>query len=375
MNILVFSWRDIKHPLAGGAEQVMHEHMKGWIAGGHLVTFFSSSFPNAKNEEVIDGVKIIRKGSQYLSCHIYAFFWYLFSNHNKFDLVVDEFHGWPFFTPFYVFGTKTLAVIQEMTKEVWFKYPLPYGLNYILGVIGYILEPLFFLPYRRTHFMTGSESAKKELISVGIKDKMIDVVSHGVILDLPKRIPLKEKIKTVIFLGALAKDKGIEDAIRCFSVMDSKMACKFWVVGGGDRDYLKFLEGLAKGLGVEIIFFGGRDKVNDRRKFELLSRAHIMINPSVREGWGLVNIEANSVGTPIVAYNSVGLIDSVKNGFSGIICKKNSPEAMASEVLEIFKDERKYKKLSRNAILWSKSFSWEKSKKQSLSLIEKTGLR
>jgi len=34
MNILVFSWRDPKHPTAGGAEQVMHEHMKGWIAAG-----------------------------------------------------------------------------------------------------------------------------------------------------------------------------------------------------------------------------------------------------------------------------------------------------------------------------------------------------
>src|SRR5438105_1714009 len=98
-RILVLSWRDPRHPLAGGAEQVMHEHMKGWIAAGHTVTFFSSRFIGAKSEEDLDGVKIIRKGSQYLTCHIAAFFWYLFGKHEEFDLVVDEFHGWPFFTP------------------------------------------------------------------------------------------------------------------------------------------------------------------------------------------------------------------------------------------------------------------------------------
>src|SRR5260221_9797846 len=102
MNILVFSWRDPKHPTAGGAEQVMHEHMKGWIAGGHNVTLFSSTFPGAKDQEIIDGIKIIRKGSQYLTCHLNAFFWYVFQPHPEFDLIIDEFHGWPFFIPLYI---------------------------------------------------------------------------------------------------------------------------------------------------------------------------------------------------------------------------------------------------------------------------------
>jgi len=48
MNILVFSWRDPKHPLAGGAEQVMHEHMKGWVGAGHKVTLFTSHFSGGR---------------------------------------------------------------------------------------------------------------------------------------------------------------------------------------------------------------------------------------------------------------------------------------------------------------------------------------
>ena len=83
MNILVFSWRDLKHPLAGGAEQVMHEHMKSWVAAGHKVTLFSSYFSGAKREEVVDGVETLRKGCQLGGVHIAAFFWYVFKNHKK----------------------------------------------------------------------------------------------------------------------------------------------------------------------------------------------------------------------------------------------------------------------------------------------------
>ena len=44
MKILTTNWRDIKHPLAGGAEISTHEHAKGWVHAGHDVILFSSSF-------------------------------------------------------------------------------------------------------------------------------------------------------------------------------------------------------------------------------------------------------------------------------------------------------------------------------------------
>ena len=146
INILVFSWRDPKHPLAGGAEQVMHEHMKGWIKVGHKVTLFSSSFKGSSRFETIDGVRVIRRGSQYLGVHICAFLWYLFGNHERFHLVVDQFHGIPFLTPLYIKVPK-LAVLQEVAREVWFLNPLSWPLNWMIGIIGYIGESVIFLFY------------------------------------------------------------------------------------------------------------------------------------------------------------------------------------------------------------------------------------
>lgn len=380
MNILVLSWRDPKHPLSGGAEQVMHEHMKGWIGAGHKVTLFSSKVDTLPNEEVIDDVHIVRRGYKYLGVQVAAFFWYLFGKHESFSLVIDEFHGIPFFTPLYVSEPK-LAVIQEMAREVWLKNPLTWPINLIVGTIGYILEPLVFHLYkhsllpgsRNINFMTGSESAKAELIKVGINKKYISVVPHGSLIKYPPTKIRKERVPTVIYLGALSKDKGIEDAIKCFKILNELGNYQFWVIGNAETpEYEKKVKSLSIRFGLEnkIKFWGGKDKVNDAKKFELLRRSHIMVNPSIREGWGLVNIEANAMGTPVVAYNSPGLVDSVGKGRGGIICSVNSPECLANEIKLLFDDKSRYKKMVDEAILWSKKFSWEKSKSMSLTLIE-----
>lgn len=365
MNILVFSWRDPKHPLAGGAEQVMHEHMKGWVEADNSVTLFTSYFQGAPREEVLDGVYIKRRGIQLLGVHLLGFLWYLFSPHPKFDLIVDQFHGIPFFTPLFV-RTRKLAVIQEVAKEVWLRNGLPKPLNLIIGGIGYILEPFIFLFYRNIPFMTGSDSAKKDLMQFGIPEKNINIIPHGVILSLPKILPVKEKITTIIYLGALTKDKGIEDALYALSLVKTGV---LWVVGIGSKEYNLRLNALVRKFKLEkkVKFFGFVDQIE---KFELLAKAHLLINPSIREGWGLVNIEANSVGTPVVAYRSAGLVDSVKDGYSGVLCEENTPKGMAKEVDNLLNDSPRYDKLTKTCMQWSKNFTWEKSKKKSLELLE-----
>jgi glycosyltransferase involved in cell wall biosynthesis len=373
MNILVLGWRDPKHPLAGGAEQVMHEHMRGWLQGGYnKVTLFSSGVKGLPEKETLDGVEIIRRGDQYFGVKVAAFFYYL-KNRKRIDFVVDQFHGIPFFTPLYVKRPK-LAVLQEVAGRVWFLNELPFPLNYLVGLFGYLIEPIILLFYKQVPFMVGSNSAKDDLIKMGISDKKITIVPHGVIVYRPAPFPNKEKVKTITFLGALAKDKGIEGAIKAFSILAKKGDFRFWVIGRGSPDYKDFLTSTCEELGIvkKVRFWG---YVSQTKKFELLARSYILINPSVREGWGLVNIEANSVATPVVAYASQGLIDSVNDGQSGIICKQNRPDSMAEEVLSLLANKQKYEKLQKSALLWSKGFIWSKSREISLGLIEKIKMR
>lgn len=370
MNILVFSWRDPKNPLAGGAEQVMHEHMKGWVVAGHTVTLFTSRFIGSSKQEDIDGVNVVRGGNQnYLGVQLSGFFYY--QNHKDiYDFIVDQFHGFPFFTPLYVKQPK-LAVIQETAREVWFLNPLPWPLNWIIGIIGYVAEPFIFLLYRRNIFMTGSRSAKQDVTSLGIPEKNIYVVPHGVIVKNPDPWPKKELVHTISYLGILSRDKGIEDALSCFKILDTQGNYNFWVIGRGETKRYEYkLQDVVKKMNLKnkITFWG---HVSQDKKFELLARSHILINPSIREGWGLVNIEANSMEAPVVAYKSQGLVDSVKENFSGVFSKSNTPEGLAKSIVYIFQDKKLYQKLSKGAKIWASQFAWEKSTKLSLNLLKK----
>ncbi|MDO8639247.1 MAG: glycosyltransferase family 4 protein [Candidatus Daviesbacteria bacterium] len=370
MNILIFSWRGPNHPTAGGAEVSTHEHAKGWVKMGHRVTLFTSYFPKAKKEEVIDGIEIKRYGRQMFGVQWEAFVWYLFKTHEKFDLIIDEFHGIPFFIPLYV-KEKKLAFIHEVAKEVWNLNPWPKPYNLFPAVLGTIFEPLIFkIFYRNIPFMTVSQSTKQDLISWGIPSSEITIVHNGVTIPKNSYSFEKEKEPTLIFLGALSKDKGIEDALEVFSILHKTYRkWKFWVVGKSGEDYLKKLKLLCKKLNIEkqVVFYGF---VNETKKFELLSKAHLLINTSIREGWGLVVIEAARMGTPTVGYNVAGLRDSVINGKTGILCDLN-PKALADKIKYLLDNKLLYGSLSNNCLAWSKKFSWSESVTNSLKLIEK----
>lgn len=369
LNILVLSWRGPGHPHAGGAELSTHEHVKGWVKAGHSVTLFTSFFPQAKKEEVIDGVVIKRSGLQIFGVQWEALKWYIFKSHPKYDLVIDQFHGIPFFTPIFV-RAKKLAFIHEVTKEVWRLNPWPKPFNLIPAILGTIFEPIIFkLLYKNIPFMTVSKSTKYDLINWGIPKADITVIHNGLSIPYIKKTFPKEKGKTAIYLGALSKDKGIEDTIKAFAIIDKRdPTWKFWIVGKGEEHYLEFLKSLCNKLGIynKIKFWG---KVSDEKKFELLSRAHILINPSIREGWGLVVIEAASVGTPTVGYNVAGLKDSIQNGETGILCNPN-PQDLAEAAVSLLNNNGKYERLRRNCFVWSKNFDWGKSVKLSLKLLD-----
>ena len=65
MKILIFNWRDIKHPKAGGAELYFHELAKRWILEGHKVLWISGGWKDCKKNEVIDSIFVKRVGNEY----------------------------------------------------------------------------------------------------------------------------------------------------------------------------------------------------------------------------------------------------------------------------------------------------------------------
>lgn len=363
MNIFILNWRDFNHPKAGGAEAVTQQHAKRWVAYGHTVTWLTSSFAGASSVEIVDGVKIVRKAGS-LSIYFIAPFYY-FMHQKEFDIVVDEVHGIPFFTPLYV-TQPTIVFIHEVAGNIWdFMYPFP------LNILGRFIESLMFRVYRNVQFWTDAQSTVEELVLHGISRKNCVSIPCPITLKPTDLRPKKNVKRTYITIGRLVKMKGIEDVIKAFSLIcKEEQNSQLWIVGSGDISYVKLLKKLVSklSLGQKVKFWG---KVSEIKKMNLLQRAHILLHASVKEGWGLVVLEAASQGTPSVVYNVAGLRDSVKNGITGVLIKKNTPGDLAYEAVRLVNDHHRYRKMQTKGLVWSQSFKWDRVGKQSIALLRK----
>lgn len=369
MRILILSWRDTRNPAGGGAEILTHELAKRWTKKGHYVTQFSSFFSGAKQYEEIDGVNIIRRGHSdaraiIFSVHFLAFLYYMKYGRGKFDVVIDEIHGLPFFTPFYVRERK-IAFICEVASDLWFKMYGP-----IFGGIGRLIEIIYLrIIYRNVTFMTISKSSKEELIKNGVSKSKTHVLPMGINVPPIRDEREKEKIPTLLYIGRLSKAKGIEDALRTVNILKEKgQSIRLKIIGRGDKKYVDFLHTFCKKLNIlsDVDFLGF---VSEKKKFETISSSHILISPSIKEGFGLTIPEAGYMGVPSVVYNSLGLLDIVVDHKNGLICKKNTPEDLAKAIILLLQNTSLYKKLSDEARRESVKYDWDKTARIALQII------
>jgi len=362
MNILILNWRDIKNPKKGGAEIVTLMHARAWVKAGHKVVWFASRFDGGPKGEHINGVRIVRWGNA-LTVYLLAPFFYLFSK-QKFDLVIDEIHGLPFFTPLYVKKPK-IIFIHEVAREIWdYVYPFP------VGALGRFIELLYFKLYKNARFWTDASSTIDDLETFGIKRSNCIAIPCPIRNKTLKVLPKKEEYETFIFVNRLVRMKGVEEVIKAFSIIQKQeKKAKLWIVGQGNKKYLIKLHKITKDLGIEnkVKFFG---YVNEKKKLDLMRKAHILLHTSVKEGWGLVVIEAASQATPTVAYNVSGLRDSVKNGETGVILRENIPQALAKEAYLLLMDKKRYIQFQKNCLERARSLKWANATRDSLRLIE-----
>ena len=160
MNILILNWRDIRHPKFGGAEVVTMEHAKGWVAAGNEVTWLTASYSGAKKEEIFQKVRFIRRAGS-LTIYLYVPL-FLLTHWNAFDVIVDEVHGFPFFSPLFT-GKPVVVFIHEIAGEIW-----DYMFSFPKNTIGKLLERWYFHLYRYCLFWTDAPSTINELVAHGI---------------------------------------------------------------------------------------------------------------------------------------------------------------------------------------------------------------
>jgi glycosyltransferase involved in cell wall biosynthesis len=356
MNILWFTWKDLSHPMAGGAEVFNEELARQLVRHGYRVILIVGGYGNAPHKETIDGYTVIRLGSRW------SVYWKAYRYYKKYlqgwpHLVIDEVNTFPFFAKFYV-KEKNILFVHQLCREIWFSQ-----MFFPLNMIGYLLEPLYLFLLRDRKVMTVSESSKTDLMRYGFKEKRITIISEGIQLEPVQDLKSVEKFSspTILAFGSVRKMKRTDHGLKAFAIAKQGIPDLHLIVAGAaDTSYGKKVlkEIKASAFQDSITFLG---KVSQEKKIELMARSHLILATSLKEGWGLVVTEANSQGTPAVAYNVDGLRDNVQHGITGLVSERNTPVELASNIVALLQNSKKYNLLRKNAWEWSKGKTFEKS--------------
>lgn len=339
MKILFINWKDYTNPIAGGAEVVADELCKKMVEDGHEVTYLTANYSGAKSQETLHGYSVIRVGNGKFT-QAFAGLWYYIRNlKNKHDIIIDTVNTAPYFIGFFRGKAKYFLFYHQLAEEVWeYETKLP------LSLVGrYILEPVatYLNGLLSVDTITISESTKANLVEYGFKPSRIKIIREGIgNIPLNRYNPAKKSSEfTVLFFSSLRQMKRPDEAIKSFALFSKNTPdCALWLAGGGNMR--SECELLAESLGIakQVRFYG---RVSDEKKLKLMQEASIFISTSIKEGWGLIVSEANSMATPALCYDVDGLRDAATQGQGKIVTP--NPEAMSVELQVVynqFTDER-----------------------------------
>ena len=270
----------------------------------------------------------------------------------KFDVI--DCQGFPFFSCFTAkinslcIGSPLVITLHEVWNDYWYEY---------LGKAGFFGKLVEKLMINLTgRIITVSKKTKDDLKAMKSSEKSV-VIPNGIDFNYISKISPSDKKSDIIFAGRLIKEKNVDILIKAVSYVKEKIPdIKCCIIGDGpERGKLeKLVQELAMQNNVE--FKGFMKDYNDLISYMKSSKVFVL--PSTREGFGIVVIEANACGLPVVVVNhkmnaASELIVNNKNG----IISDFSKEDIAENIINMI-DKRK--KMQNECIQNSKKYDWNK---------------
>jgi glycosyltransferase involved in cell wall biosynthesis len=185
---------------------------------------------------------------------------------------------------------------------------------------------------RKLARLTLRRAAVIGVVSEALRREVIDLLdvdpAKVVVLRMPVQMPVPADAEPpvdppplrLVCVGRLAREKGfgvLLDAMRMLAV-----EVELDVFGDGPA--MDELRSAADGLTVR--FHGARPRAEIAT---CLAGAHALVVPSLREGLGIVALEALAVGRPVIASGTGGLVETVVDGDDGILVPPGDPQALA----------------------------------------------
>jgi glycosyltransferase involved in cell wall biosynthesis len=361
-RVLVLNERDPRHPKAGGAEVHVAEIFSRLAGRGFAVEWASSGFPGSAPRERVDGMEVRRLGRLPSYYPRAAWTCWRESRAGRFDVVVECLNKLPFYSPVYS-AAPVLAVCHHLFGEVAFQQ-VPWPVAAAVSGAERLVPPF----YRACPFLVISESSRADLVARGIPAQRIRVSHPGVRSPRLAVDPSEPRPPRVAYVGRVEPYKRVDVLLRAMAGLAGRFPdVEILVIGRGSAR--PRLEALAAELGLasRTRFTGF---VSDEERDALLAGARVCVCPSAKEGWGLTVIEANAVGTPVVASDAPGLRDSVRHGETGWLAPEGDAAAFAERIASLLESDALATRMAKAALAWSRRFDWDVAADEMAEAIE-----
>jgi glycosyltransferase involved in cell wall biosynthesis len=346
----VVAWRDLDDAEAGGSEIHAHEVLSRWAATGLDVHLRSSRVDGAARSVERSGYSAHRIAGRYAVFPRTALRGFSRSFGTG-DAVVEIWNGMPFFSPLWARRPR-IVFLHHVHGEMW-QMVLPAGLARLGTWIERSLAPPI---YRRESIVTLSESAKREIVQLGMAPERVTVAPPGIDARFTPGGP-KDEDPLVITVGRLVPVKRFGLFVEAMAkVRAAHPNLRAMIIGEGYER--PTIEARIREAGAEEwLTLGGR--VSEEALIELYRRAWVVVSTSAREGWGMTLTEAGACGTPSVAVRIAGPEDAVVDGVSGLLV--GSAQEVATAVEAVLSDPELRARLSDGARQVASRFSWDQT--------------
>jgi D-inositol-3-phosphate glycosyltransferase len=181
----------------------------------------------------------------------------------------------------------------------------------------------------------------------------------------------------VSFVGRIQPHKGPEVLIRATSelVKHSPLLRNKLIVNvmggasGANTDEVDRLKELTTWLGIDdVVRF--EPPVARKDLAQWYRAADLVVVPSYSESFGLVALEAQACGTPVVATAVGGLRTAVADGISGVLVDGHNPKAWSSVITRLLQEPQRRVLLSMGAIEHASHFGWDATARGTLDIYD-----
>jgi len=239
-----------------------------------------------------------------------------------------------------------------------------------------IKKKIFEYAYRKCSKIICVSNFTANKILSKIKLKNIIVINNGVNY---KKFQVKYNLEDVhneniiLGVGAIKPRKGYDVSIKAVALIKKKMPnIKYYIVGSTGGKYYKYLLKIIKkeGLTKNVKFLGNINE-NELIKLYHLSKIFLLTPRTINnvfEGFGLVYLEANACGKPVIGTYGCGAEDAIINNYNGLLVPQDNPKKTAEAIKCLLDNPAFAKKLGENGKKRAKELSWKNIAKKIIEI-------